>query len=299
MDQSMGTLNYVMDYIPNGDLQTLLKHLNSSIEPSLVRHILFQLLEVIKFMQSKMLIHRDLKPENILFTRNMHIRLCDFGTAIDSSKEEAKTFLGSAYYVSPEVMKSKKATLETDIWSLGVILYEMVIGQKMFQGRSEYFVMQKIEKLDFPKIPASAQYKSTVEKLVVIDAEARRQPFQTLCEEFKDYELSKDIKIKPFCPLGKFKRKVDEEFTYGSFIEIENLDQIENDETDEVNCYHYKLYEDNCERSGKNLCEPPMEAVYYGDKIDPFFNGIKNLARARDILRKQQEWQRNLKKLNY
>ncbi len=80
----------------------------------------------IKYLHQNNIMHRDLKPENILLNKKMEIKICDFGTSKSFNKDELrKTFCGTYEYMAPEVFFSKSQTKKTDIWALGILMYEM------------------------------------------------------------------------------------------------------------------------------------------------------------------------------
>lgn len=124
---------------------------------------------------------RDLKPENILLDENMHILITDFGSAKmfneeqkDSDEEDGSmrsrrnSFVGTAQYVSPELLTDKSASHSSDLWALGCIVYQMVAGLPPFWARSEYLIFQKILKLEY-EFPDgfSPSARNLVEKLLV------------------------------------------------------------------------------------------------------------------------------------
>jgi len=273
LDARMGTLNYVLEYVPNGDLQVVQRHTQSCLSLSAVDHILIQLCQATQYLHSKHIIHRDLKPENLLLTYKNMVKLCDFGTSINIDKETPKTFLGSAYYVSPEMMTTKDATYETDFWSVGVVLFEMVVGCKMFPGRSEYYVMQKIEKMNYVDLPEEAPYRDEIQGLVNNDRAVRRKTFDKLLKKFESYDLQEDFKFYAYSPYGK----IEPAYEYIDFAPISNYDVVVADETDKVSSR--LLESDERDALGtverKDLIEPPADSVYYGEKIQAFFNGIK------------------------
>lgn len=80
-------------------------------------------------MASKNIMHRDLKPSNIL-VHDGKIKLADFGfcKSLESHRDLAHTMLGSPIYMAPEVLKGEIYTIKADIWSLGVVIYEMIFG---------------------------------------------------------------------------------------------------------------------------------------------------------------------------
>lgn len=141
------------------------------------------------------IIHRDLKPENILLNEDMHIQITDFGTAkiLDSNAKEvrANSFVGTAQYVSPELLTEKSVSKSADLWALGCIIYQLCAGLPPFRGNNEYLIFQKIIKLEysFPEgFPAKA--KDLVEKLLVLDPSNRLG-----CQECGGFEA---LKAHPF-----------------------------------------------------------------------------------------------------
>ena len=108
------------------------------------------------------IIHRDLKPENILLSSDMHILLTDFGSAkiissegdFDGGNEAVEagdggggrrnSFVGTAQYVSPEILTNSGSSKASDLWALGCIIYQMVTGIPPFQAQNEYLIFQKV-----------------------------------------------------------------------------------------------------------------------------------------------------------
>lgn len=79
--------------------------------------------------------HRDLKPENILLDADHNVRLCDFGWSAEFLENEVReTLCGTCEYMAPEVILKGKQTQKTDIWALGILLYELFHGQAPFRG---------------------------------------------------------------------------------------------------------------------------------------------------------------------
>ncbi|XP_063082405.1 3-phosphoinositide-dependent protein kinase 1 isoform X4 [Cavia porcellus] len=130
----------------------------------------------------------DLKPENILLNEDMHIQITDFGTAKvlspESKQARANSFVGTAQYVSPELLTEKSACKSSDLWALGCIIYQLVAGLPPFRAGNEYLIFQKIIKLeyDFPE-KFFPKARDLVEKLLVLDSTKRLG-----CEEMEGYE---------------------------------------------------------------------------------------------------------------
>jgi len=91
----------------------------------------------ILFLHTNDLIHRDLKPENILLDENNNVKLCDFGWCVELKEDDAprKTFCGTYEYMAPEIVKETPYDKSVDIWSLGILLYELLHGYSPFRVR--------------------------------------------------------------------------------------------------------------------------------------------------------------------
>lgn len=115
-----------------------------------------EIIIALEYIHSKGIIHRDLKPENILLDDNMHIKITDFGTAKmvghGGEDDKANSFVGTAEYVSPELLAKKTAFKSSDLWALGCIIFQLLAGRPPFHAPNEYLCFQKITKLEY-KIP--------------------------------------------------------------------------------------------------------------------------------------------------
>jgi serine/threonine protein kinase len=86
--------------------------------------------------------HRDIKPENIILANGV-VKLCDFGWAADCSNGMRKTFCGTMDYVSPEVLDQKEYSLQVDIWSVGVLAFELIAGFAPFPNETPRFKLDR------------------------------------------------------------------------------------------------------------------------------------------------------------
>ncbi|KIW70949.1 hypothetical protein PV04_03176 [Phialophora macrospora] len=104
--------------------------------------------------KGKMILHRDLKPENIFLGADQSVKLGDFGLSkMIQSHDFASTYVGTPFYMSPEICAGEKYTLHSDIWSLGCIMYELCTKEPPFNANTHLQLVQRIRKGDFQPIP--------------------------------------------------------------------------------------------------------------------------------------------------
>ncbi|KAL9069711.1 MAG: hypothetical protein Q9157_006061 [Trypethelium eluteriae] len=203
--QDERSLYFVLDLATGGELLGVLKKL-STFDLECAKFYSAEILDAVEYMHLRGIIHRDLKPENVLLDDKMHVKITDFGTAkildlpsLSSSNESAEetqnasssgspldgsetdravSFVGTAEYVSPELLTDKNACKASDLWALGCIIYQLLAGRPPFKAANEYQTFQKIVALDyaFPTgFPEMA--RDLVERLLVLDP-AKRLPIE-------------------------------------------------------------------------------------------------------------------------
>ena len=134
-------LNIVMEYCENGDLNTFIekrKKIRKKLEEDEILKIFIKILLGLADIHKMKIIHRDLKSLNVFLKKDNDIRIGDFGIAKLLDKTfYAKTFIGTPYYLSPEICKDIPYNYKSDVWALGCILYELCTFEFPFTGKSQ------------------------------------------------------------------------------------------------------------------------------------------------------------------
>jgi NIMA (never in mitosis gene a)-related kinase len=129
-------------------------------------------------------IHRDIKGQNIFLHQDNIVKLGDFGIArqLHRTVEKAKTVVGTPYYLSPEIIENRPYSFKSDIWSLGVLLYEMCALQPPFNGNSLQFLALKIVKGAYTAIPPvfSKNLQILIKSMLNVDPNKRPSIHQIL-----------------------------------------------------------------------------------------------------------------------
>ena len=129
MDDSTGTISIAMEFCEGGSLDSVyreVKKLGGRTGEKVLGKVAEGVLNGLTYLYSHRIIHRDIKPSNILLTRSGEVKLCDFGVSGEfGTKGDANTFIGTSYYMAPERITGQSYTITSDVWSLGVTLFEV------------------------------------------------------------------------------------------------------------------------------------------------------------------------------
>ena len=157
--------------------QTLRDKLNFSISlpVSQACDIMLQLTAGMSYIHKKGLVHRDIKPENLFFMPDGSIKISDFGiSAKIGEKQVGDAIQGTIYYCAPEVLMGEPANPSNDIYSMGVVFFEILTGNIPFDGTSLEDVALKVMKKRFPEPSKLVPTISPVMDQIVIDATRKR-----------------------------------------------------------------------------------------------------------------------------
>ena len=151
--QSESKLHLVMDFVNGGHLLHHM-HKESIFSESQAKFYIAQVVLALEHLHSLNIIHRDLKPENVLLDSTGHTVLTDFGFAKENvlTPECCSSFCGTLEYMAPEVVKKNKYGKAADCWSVGILLYDMLVGYPPFQHKNDNILTKKIlqDKLRLP-----------------------------------------------------------------------------------------------------------------------------------------------------
>ena len=180
-----GKLCIVMDYADGGDLSSIIKTRHGERFPeNQVLDWFVQLCLALKHIHDRKILHRDLKSQNIFLMKNGSIKLGDFGIAkiLSQTMENAKTMVGTPYYLSPELIDNKPYNFKSDIWSLGVLLYEMCALEPPFVSNSIHGLALKIVRGVYSPLPTeySRDLRTLLGFLLAIEPRDRPNIHQVL-----------------------------------------------------------------------------------------------------------------------
>ncbi|VKX43290.1 Stk1 [Streptococcus pneumoniae] len=166
-----------MEYVAGLDLKRYIKEHYPLSNEEAVR-IMGQILLAMRLAHTRGIVHRDLKPQNILLTPDGTAKVTDFGIAVafaETSLTQTNSMLGSVHYLSPEQARGSKATVQSDIYAMGIIFYEMLTGHIPYDGDSAVTIaLQHFQKplpsviAENPSVPQSLEnviIKATAKKL--------------------------------------------------------------------------------------------------------------------------------------
>ena len=173
-------INIVTEYADGGDLsekKKKKKNKNNNFTESEILDYFTQICLAIKHIHKKKIIHRDLKSGNIFLMKNGFVKLGDFGIAkgFQKTMDKAKTMVGTPYYLSPEILENKPYDSKSDIWALGVLLYEMMTFKMPFNANSLPMLSVKIMRGNYIPPPTiyTKDLRELVAKCLTVDAKLR------------------------------------------------------------------------------------------------------------------------------
>ncbi|MBN1625241.1 MAG: serine/threonine protein kinase [Deltaproteobacteria bacterium] len=185
-------VSYVaMEYVNGPDLSEFCEK-DMLLKPLKVVELMIDILKGLFYGHGKGFIHKNIKPSNIVLNENGIPKITDFGIAQASGRNRQMGFWGTPEYMSPEQLQGKTVTVQSDIFSLGCVFYEMLMGKKPFRAESQYAVIDRIMNQD-PEplgdiLPCSEIFDGIIGKTLSKEPVARYQTCSDLA-----VDLSKAI----------------------------------------------------------------------------------------------------------
>ena len=184
---------FAMDYLPNGSVHD---RMQKGISAEEALRVTREVASALDHAHDKGYVHRDIKPENILFRADNSAVLSDFGVArgmaINSRMTHVGTVVGTPHYMSPEQTKGKQVDGRSDLYSLGIVLFEMLTGTVPYQGDEAVTIALKHLSAPIPKLPMQyLAYQKIIDKLLAKDPDQRYQRGRDLIFALEELEKLK------------------------------------------------------------------------------------------------------------
>jgi len=169
----------ILEYSPGGELYKKLTNRGKFTEKDSARYI-SDLSHALNYCHNKHVIHRDIKPENLLVGAHGEIKIADFGWSVHAPTSRRNTLCGTLDYLPPEMVEGREHDEMVDVWSLGVLLFEFMVGTPPFEAEGHNATYRRISRVDlrFPAfMPADAQ--DLISKLLRKDPR-KRMPLENI-----------------------------------------------------------------------------------------------------------------------
>ena len=188
----------VVSELARGDLFQIIDD-NQTLPESVLKNVAAQLVSTLAYLHKNRIIHRDMKPQNILITAKGALKLCDFGfaRALSYTTLFLNSIKGTPLYMAPELVQEQRYDEKIDVWSLGIILYELFYGEPPFFTNSIYKLIQMIvnDPIKWPEGPhkISDTFKDFLLKML------QKEPSDRIsCEELLSHPFIADVKLADF-----------------------------------------------------------------------------------------------------
>lgn len=268
----------VLEYC-DSDLHNFINR--TDLDEDNIKYIIRQITDALKYIMDNNIVHRDLKPQNILINNNLAIKLCDFGFAREfKGTLLTETICGSPLYMAPEILNNHKYNLKSDIWSLGIIMYEMFMKDHPFKANNMADLINKLNsnKPILLNNDINEKCKELIYNLLIIDYKDRIEWDEIFTNEwiYSEKEEENNISINKICSLDD-NISIDKEYSFEDCFESIN----------------YELNSEKCEKIVNSNIE--YDKNYFEKKKIKNVNIINNVIDDYIVVNKPKEG--NIKKL--
>lgn len=228
--EDKSTVYLVLEYFKKGDLSRFIK--GKQLDEIFVQKYTIDIKNGLEYLLNQNIVHRDLKPQNILVSDSDILKICDFGFARHFTNDMMfGTICGSPLYMAPEIINKKQYTTKSDLWSLGIIIYEMIYGDVPYKASNLIDLINKINKqsLYFEKsVKVSDHCIELLKNLLQKNANKRIEWGDFLNHKWFDKNLILEYENNLIeNPLFNYNKTIDNEvksFKYKSICEDMNID---------------------------------------------------------------------------
>ena len=190
-----GTRYLVMEYVQGKTLKRFIQE-SGALRPEIAAQIIIRVLAALQHAHQNGVVHRDIKPQNILIDKEGTVKVADFGIArmanAQTVSQTDESVMGSVYYFSPEQARGAAVDARSDIYSVGVVFYEMLTGKVPFTGDSPVAIaMQHLQTAPIPPAEVNPSVSSALDFVVLHAMEKKpRRRYQTAEEMLRDVRLA-------------------------------------------------------------------------------------------------------------
>jgi NIMA (never in mitosis gene a)-related kinase len=186
-------LYIILEYAENGTLSSFLRDNSEFLSKDQILDWCTELFVGLYIIHSRNLMHRDIKTDNLFICKNQVLKIGDFGIAKATEKGLANTLCGTPYYMAPEVFKLKEYNDKVDIWAAGIVIYEMIMKEKPFDGQTNDEIKKKVLANSYKKIPETVpqELRILVEKTLRGNSNERYSAADILRLDFMKERLLK------------------------------------------------------------------------------------------------------------
>ena len=306
------TLNIVTEYADDGDLNQKIEKLKKKKSPFTEKEIINYLVQIclaLNHIHKKKIIHRDIKSGNIFLTKGGLVKLGDFGLSkgFKNTWEKAKSKVGTPYYLSPEIINSKPYNSKSDIWALGVLLYEMMTFKMPFNANSLPSLSLKILRgtYQYPSSYYSRDLINLVKQCLTIEPKKRPSAEMILkmnfiknriCGYLNEINFNENLSMTVIKKYKEKKEKKNIRLNNKKEISNKNKDNNEINKKVKINFNNNKNFDND---KGKIINFFKKKNSTENNNIDNTKNNVKIGLKLKNIDNKEEKDNNNNEPLNF